>query len=528
MPAFRGFAARLLAVSLMAAGAGCSSEAPPTAAAPAQNAPATSSPAPASASPSSSTPASVAAPAPNAEAPSAPVPPAPASVPEDPPPAPDQPQQSPEEALRAEVRKWRGVPYRDNGTTRQGIGNPEFTRAVVLAALGRKIPGEYDAQIRTGKLVERKVLAPGDLVFFEGSGFGPFKSKTVGISLGGTDVALATKDDGVAVVKLSDAKWNRSYKTSRRIPGDGGGAAPTFDVTKYRDNRAELLREIAKAWSGTLYRAGGKTFDGIGNDEFVREVYGAVYETDLPGDPARWAVMGRAVSRDALEPGDIIIYEADAVGPLIKQRHAGLYLGDGDFVAAVKGSAVTILELNDAKWRRVYKAARRIDPDALARAEEAAEPAPRTGAPATAASSTASPRVLTDAELRLRGVTDDWRGTPYKLGGTSKSGIDCSAFSRVMYKDVYQYELPRTAEEQERLGRSVNRNELQAGDLVFFRTQGMGPLFRSRHVGVYLGGGEFAQASGRHGVTISRLDNRYWSRKYHAARRLSPPAVHGD
>jgi cell wall-associated NlpC family hydrolase len=248
--------------------------------------------------------------------------------------------------------------------------------------------------------------------------------------------------------------------------------------------------------------------------------------------------MGRAVSKDTLEPGDIVLYEADVVGPFVKQRHAGIYLGDGEFVAAVKGSAVTILKLNDARWRSVYKGARRIDPDALARAEEAREArsagtsagarggsappalASRTPGAAAGAATAGAPRALSDSERRLRDVTEEWRGTPYKLGGTSRSGIDCSAFSRVLYENVYQVELPRTAEEQERLGSAVTRDSLQPGDLIFFRTQGMGPLFKSRHVGVYLGGGEFAQASGRRGVTISRLDNRYWSKKYHAARRL--------
>ncbi len=445
-----------------------------------------------------------------------------------------------EARLRAAVRLWRGVPYKDDGTTRRGIGNAEFVRAIFQDALASSVPGRYDDLIRSGKLVDRKALAPGDVVFFESGSFGLFKSKTAGIYLGRNDVALARKDEGVKVVKLSDAKLNATYKTARRISA-GDTTAPTFDVAKYGSDRAALLRDIAKAWSGTLYRANGTTFTGIGNDEFVREVYGAIYETDLEGDPKTWAVMGQAVSRDKLEPGDIILYDADAVGPFVKQRHAGIYLGDGEFVAAVKGSAVTILKLNDARWRSVYKAARRIDPDALAHAEEARE-ARAAGRPAGARSGDAppslaaragttpaaaapgEPRALSDSERRLRDVTEEWRGTPYKLGGTSRSGIDCSAFSRVLYENVYQIELPRTAEEQEQLGAAVNRDGLQPGDLIFFRTQGMGPLFKSRHVGVYLGGGEFAQASGRRGVTISRLDNRYWSKKYHAARRIPKTA----
>ena len=85
-------------------------------------------------------------------------------------------------------------------------------------------------------------------------------------------------------------------------------------------------------------------------------------------------------------------------------------------------------------------------------------------------------------------------------------------------------DLPRTAEEQERLGAKIDRKSLQTGDLVFFRTKGMGPLFKSRHVGIYLGGGEFAQASGRLGVNVARIDGYYWNKKYESGRRLPKAA----
>lgn len=117
-------------------------------------------------------------------------------------------------------------------------------------------------------------------------------------------------------------------------------------------------------------------------------------------------------------------------------------------------------------------------------------------------------------------------GTPYRLGGNSRTGIDCSAFVQAVFQAAYNMDLPRSADYQEKLGTAVNRDELEVGDLVFFRTQGMGPLFKSHHVGLYVGDGEFAQASSSHGVMISRLDNVYWSRKYQAARRVLPTAAH--
>nr|WP_319782199.1 NlpC/P60 family protein [Oceanisphaera sp. IT1-181] len=107
-----------------------------------------------------------------------------------------------------------------------------------------------------------------------------------------------------------------------------------------------------------------------------------------------------------------------------------------------------------------------------------------------------------------------WRGTPYRFGGVDDQGIDCSAFTRNVYQEAYGMELPRSTYEQIELGREISQQELQPGDLVFFRTG------RTQHNGVYVGDGKFAHASSSVGVTISRLDNVYWRSRYWQARRL--------
>ncbi len=439
--------------------------------------------------------------------------------------------------------RWKGVPYLDNGTTRRGIGNEQFVQAVLKAALGVAVPADLGAQLKIGKLVERKALAPGDLVFFEGKGIGSMRPRLVGVFLGHGEFAIAHKDTGVAVAKLASAKWTGSFKTGRRVAAPGA-ARPTFDAAAYGENRAQLLQDIAAAWSGTLYKENGTTFNGIGNDEFVREVYEAIYETELEGTAKTWATLGRSVARRSLEPGDLVFYEAGGFAGLFKQQHVGLFIGNGQFVHAMKGSAVTVSRLADQKWQDAFVSARRLDPVVLARLadEREAAAARRTAARATGAARVASPApnlatpgpapsrtegavagsgALTPGEGRLREAVEPWRGTPYKLGGTTKLGVDCSAFVQAVFDEVYRMDLPRTAEMQEGLGARIDRRELRTGDLVFFRTQGMGPLFRSRHVGVYLGNGEFAHASGSQGVTVSRLDNRYWNKKYAGARRLA-------
>lgn len=474
---------------------------------------------------------------------------------------------TPEEKLRAEVATWKAAPYVDGGTARKGVDQAGFVAAVFKDVFGAAIPETEEEQIRTGKLVERDALSPGDLVFLDGKGgFGPFRPHLVAIFVGHDQMALAQKTVGVSVVKLTNPQW--TYKTARRISTGPSAGAPTFDARTYGSNRGALLRDVAKAWSGTLYRAGGTTFDGIDNDEFVREVYAAVNDTDLDGTPKQWATMGRSVPRDQLEPGDIILYQANGFGGMLNQRQAGLYIGDGEFVHAVKGAAVTISKMEDPRWAGAFKDARRIDPEMLAREEQRADAAghaatpaargSRNSAPSKPTSSTArtttttttqpsarpassaqpapahalvpltSPGDETDAEreARLRDAVQPWMGTPYRLGGNSRTGIDCSAFVQAIFRAAYNMDLPRSADTQEELGAAVSRNDLEVGDLVFFRTQGMGPLFKSHHVGLYVGDGEFAQASSSHGVMISRLDNVYWTRKYQAARRILPAPSH--
>ena len=111
-----------------------------------------------------------------------------------------------------------------------------------------------------------------------------------------------------------------------------------------------------------------------------------------------------------------------------------------------------------------------------------------------------------------------WAGTPYRIGGTTDQGIDCSALVRNVFRDTFDVELPRTTYDQVHEGRPIDRQELQAGDLVFFRPPG-----RYNHVGIYVGNGYFLHASTSKGVIISRLDNSYWQRYYWQSRRALEP-----
>ncbi|MFC6673676.1 NlpC/P60 family protein [Marinobacterium aestuariivivens] len=108
----------------------------------------------------------------------------------------------------------------------------------------------------------------------------------------------------------------------------------------------------------------------------------------------------------------------------------------------------------------------------------------------------------------------DWRGTPYRLGGLDRKGIDCSGFIQRTFRDRFNRNLPRTTAALVGVGAAVPRDQLNAGDLVFFKIGR-----RTRHAGIYIEDGRFLHASTSQGVIISRLDTPYWARHYWTARR---------
>lgn len=114
----------------------------------------------------------------------------------------------------------------------------------------------------------------------------------------------------------------------------------------------------------------------------------------------------------------------------------------------------------------------------------------------------------------------EWEGVNYKLGGNSAKGIDCSAYMQRVFKDEFSFSLPRSTGEQIKLGSRVAKDELDTGDLLFFKTSS-----RQLHVGVYIGEGQFIHASTSVGVTISKLDDTYWREHYKQARRINHATV---
>ena len=119
------------------------------------------------------------------------------------------------------------------------------------------------------------------------------------------------------------------------------------------------------------------------------------------------------------------------------------------------------------------------------------------------------------SNMKLFHFVYDWIGTPYRFGGSSKKGIDCSAFTKELYSEVFNLDIKRNSRDIFSMVSPVSKDELKEGDLVFFKIHS----HRISHIGIYLGNNRFAHASSK-GVAISSLDDAYYSRYFYKGGRL--------
>ena len=109
----------------------------------------------------------------------------------------------------------------------------------------------------------------------------------------------------------------------------------------------------------------------------------------------------------------------------------------------------------------------------------------------------------------------EYIGVPYRYGGTTPKGFDCSGFVQYVY-GKHGIKLPRTADIQYKSGTAIAREKLRAGDMVFFSTTERG----ASHSGIYLGDNKFINATSSHGIMICSMNDPYWQKRYWGARRV--------
>jgi lipoprotein Spr len=130
-----------------------------------------------------------------------------------------------------------------------------------------------------------------------------------------------------------------------------------------------------------------------------------------------------------------------------------------------------------------------------------------------------APTSLTNLELLAQ--MEKWFGTQYCFGGSTDSCIDCSSFTQVILRDVYNVKIPRNSQQQFDASTKIETENLKEGDLVFFNTVSASMIIT--HVGVYVCNNKFVHASTSKGVTINDLSEKYFAKAYRGAGRFINP-----
>lgn len=125
-------------------------------------------------------------------------------------------------------------------------------------------------------------------------------------------------------------------------------------------------------------------------------------------------------------------------------------------------------------------------------------------------------KIPDSSSIQLYHFLKEWWRVPYRWGGTTKKGIDCSAFVRTMYNSLHDKMIPRTSREQYKASTKIKREDLKTGDLVFFKnSRGVW------HVGYYMFDSLFAHSSVKTGVYVSSLKNPAYKKMWFSQGRLN-------
>lgn len=390
-----------------------------------------------------------------------------------------------------------GVPHSYGGASpTQGFDNCGLVYHV-YQSLGVSMPRTVAAQSKFGTVVSKNQLVAGDVVFFKS----PSSSAVshVGIYLGDGDFVASSSDtNGVVRRNLSQSYYVTHWVGARRV--SASAFAPLYQV----------IGQQARESIGIPYRDGGASSRGVDNVGLVTYLYGQYY-LQVPNTLEQLAETGVSVSEANLRPGDMIFFRGST---LPKPYRVGMYVGNNQFVITDSGFGEVVLrDLRDSWYSSRYLGARRPWAD-FAAPESFSSPteptSPPTQPPADPQPSVAE-QIAAEALKHL--------GKPYVLGANGPNAFDCSGFTRYVY-GRFGFRLPRASYSQATVGTAVSRQNLQIGDLVFFRN-----TWRSNgqvdHVAIYIGDNQIVHSI-TSGVRVNSLTG-YWLDHYAGARRLLVP-----
>lgn len=363
-----------------------------------------------------------------------------------------------------------GKPYLSGGNTPEaGFNSTGFIQYIFKEGENIVLPGSSSQLWKLGKPIERSEIQPGDVLFFTGS-----YSLIPAIYTGNDIIIVVSTTEGVVKRNIvQDSYWREQYTGARR----------------YTNIADELNPAAVKALElvGSPYKIGGNDLNGFDHSGFVQYVFSEVYKLDFPRTSQEQWRVGMEVDPAYLESGDVLFFQGSSA------QLPGIHIDNGIFAIVTTNGVATVDLATSVYWKSRLLGARRFTRDVIENSIAVTNP-------------------IVKRAMELV-------GTPYNPVGESPSeGFNTTNFVRYVHKDVLGIQLPVTAERIYEMGDAIFKQDLQAGDLVFFQGNSIIP-------GIYKGNGRFIVQT-TEGVMERDLESAYWSGIYIVAKRLTETDIY--
>ncbi|MFZ5969932.1 MAG: C40 family peptidase [Bacillota bacterium] len=366
-----------------------------------------------------------------------------------------------------------GIPYNPEGKSpTKGFNTTNFVRYVFKETLDIQLSVFSDRIYEVGESISKEDLQPGDLVFFQGSSLIPGIYK-------GNGMFIVQTTEGVAERDIESEYWSAIYVGAKRLTeADIYYSQPE----NYREHENVVIREAMK-YIGTPYLLGGETTDGFDCSYLVQTVFRDVKNIYLPRITYKQAVVGETIDFENKRPGDVIYFKGKSEKEI---SHAAIYLGNNYIIHASGDEGMTTISYLGPYWLGRLAVVKRFDSLGLRLDSKVVEEAYKT------------------------------LGVPYLAGGNTIEGFDYSGFIQYVMKAGLDIDLPRYSSQQWALGKEIEREDLNIGDVLFF--QGSNKVLLP---GLYIGNEQYMIVTEYEGVAIRDLNisDSYWTPRYVGARR---------
>ncbi|SFG09644.1 Cell wall-associated hydrolase, NlpC family [Desulfotomaculum arcticum] len=366
-----------------------------------------------------------------------------------------------------------GTPYNPEGNSpTEGFNTTNFVRYDFKDILNIQLSVFSDRIYEIGESISKEELQPGDLVFFQGSSLIPGIYK-------GNGMFIVQTTEGVAERDIESEYWSDIYVGAKRLT-----AADIYysQPENYKEHENLVIREAMK-YIGTPYLLGGDTIAGFDCSYLVQTVFRDAKNIYLPRITYKQCEVGETIDFENKRPGDVIYFTGKWREGI---SHAAIYLGNNYIIHASGDEGMTTISYLGQNLLDRLAVVKRFDSLSLRLDSKVVEEAYKT------------------------------LGVRYLAGGNTKEGFNHSGFIQYVMKAGLDIDLPRYSSQQWALGKEIEREDLDIGDVLFF--EGSSKVLLP---GLYIGNGQFIIVTESEGVAIRDLNisDSYWSPRYVGARR---------